>query len=52
MLEEMAGINKETVRKILIEELKKRKVRARFVPQCFRRIKNINALHCLLSLLK
>jgi hypothetical protein len=32
MLEEMTRINRETVRKILDEYLKKKKVRARFVP--------------------
>jgi hypothetical protein len=32
MLEEMTGINRETVRKILAEDLKKKKVCARFVP--------------------
>jgi hypothetical protein len=32
MLEEMTGINTETVRKILVEDLKKKKVYARFVP--------------------
>jgi DNA-binding transcriptional regulator YhcF (GntR family) len=32
MLEEMTGINRETVRKILVEDLKKKKVCARFVP--------------------
>jgi hypothetical protein len=32
MLEEITGINRETVRKILIEDLKKKKVCVRFVP--------------------
>jgi hypothetical protein len=32
LLEEMTGINRETVRKILVEDLKKKKVCARFVP--------------------
>jgi hypothetical protein len=31
MLEEITGINRETVRKILVEDLKKKKVCARFV---------------------
>jgi hypothetical protein len=31
MLEEMIGINRETLHKILVEDLKKKKVRARFV---------------------
>jgi transposase len=32
MLEEMTGINRKTVSKILVEDLKKKKVCARFVP--------------------
>jgi histone-lysine N-methyltransferase SETMAR len=32
MLEKMTGINTETVRKILVEDSKKKKVCARFVP--------------------
>jgi histone-lysine N-methyltransferase SETMAR len=32
MLEEMTGINRETVCKILVEDLKKKNVCARFVP--------------------
>jgi hypothetical protein len=32
MLEEMTGINRETVRKIFVKDLKKRKVCAHFVP--------------------
>jgi hypothetical protein len=32
MLEEMKGINRETVRKILVEDLKTKKTYARFVP--------------------
>jgi hypothetical protein len=32
MLEEMTGINRETVRKILVKHLKKKKVCARFAP--------------------
>jgi hypothetical protein len=32
MLAEMTGINRETVHKILVEDLKKKKVCARFAP--------------------
>jgi hypothetical protein len=32
MLEETTGINREAVRKILVEDLRKKKVRDRFVP--------------------
>jgi hypothetical protein len=32
IVEEMAGISRETVRKILVEDLKKKKVCAHFVP--------------------
>jgi hypothetical protein len=49
----MIAINRETVRKILVEDLKKKKVcvLVSFLI-CYRRIKNINALHHLLNLLK
>jgi hypothetical protein len=32
MLQEMTGINRETARKILVEDLEKKKVCAHFVP--------------------
>jgi hypothetical protein len=52
MLEEMSGINKETVRKILVEDLRKKNVCARFVPHLLIPIRNIDSLHRLLNLLK
>jgi hypothetical protein len=36
LLEEITGINRETVRKILLEDLKKKKVCAHFVPHLLR----------------
>jgi hypothetical protein len=52
MLEETKGIIRETVRKILVECLKKEKVCARFIPHFLTPDHNIKALPRLLNSLK
>jgi hypothetical protein len=52
MLEEMTGINKGIVRKILVEDFKSKKCRLFYVLICQLRIENIKVLYRLLNLLK
>jgi hypothetical protein len=47
MLEEMTGISRETVRKILVKDFKKKKVCGRFVPHLLMPDQNYITLYCI-----
>jgi hypothetical protein len=52
VLEEMTGVNRETVRKVLVEDLKYKKVCAHFVPHFLILDQKYQSTACLLNLLK